>query len=1450
MTTSIPGSITNNTAHIKQELSVLSWTYDYITWNVIDTSSVDWNVIFSNDSTVQFVITFDTNINLDLSTSRTSPFKINSSYITLDGNNKSFIALNSFNYWFGLITTQDILNLESIGIINFNVGNPSTTEIYSYLCHNEFCTQSSGTIIVSNCINNSNILPNEIGGLFGYNAFYQSSATITISILTNNGEIANALCGGLFGFKSFNNCTGSIVISNCINNGNLTDQSSGGLFGPNAFNNCTCSIDISDCINYGNLTHQKCGGLFGFESFNTCSGIVSISQCKNTGAISGSFCGGIFGSNSFTDAGSKNTIFMCENTGNMSADGCGGICSYIGSNMSGTTKIIIDNCVNSGDIDASNCGGLVFQIYRSISEVTFQNSYSIGGIGSGINVKSIITTPSNGTKIDNCYILHGDFTTPDIIPTKSYNANGLWTTSDAISQLRIDGTWVYYQDSNVTVIDHPFVLHSLNQNNPYVFRVNDLTFTTIGNQTINATVIPAYTSTNTNVPAYTTTTTTILDISANGIQTIGKGEAQVKATQADDLINFIEGTEIDLSFNVLDTNDLSFSAIPNQTINATVIPAYTSTNTNVPAYTTTTTTILDISANGIQTIGKGEAQVKATQADDLVNFIEGTEIDLSFNVLDTNDLSFSAIPNQTINATVIPSYTSDNKNTPTYTVTSTNISIDATGYIHTDSKGEAQVKAIQADDLTNFIEGTEIDLSFNVFDSNDLTFSPIGNQTINATVDPSYTSANKTTPIYSTTTTTILDISANVINTIGKGEAQVKATQADDLVNFIEGTEIDLSFNVLEDNTLEYDTTGIPYEDFPFSITPKNGTKNNTGTVTFSNTNAIFDPISSTNGITSVTFNMIGNQSVNVVQVQDIVGYVDGCNKIFTWSVVQVNTIKFVSPPMFVDVGTTTLLIVTTPSTGLITFDSSNTSGSVDFIQLSPPNTNSINMLALTAGVTTISVNQEEMSPYGVGEASFELTIKLKKTTLIFDPPIQSTAVVGESFEIYATSNREPDDIIHYSSSDITVATVNGTIVTVVGVGNTTITAFQTENGTYEYGSTSLPLTTDYGGYLLYDTSSGYAVVIGAKYSLYNLVILSEGDGFTVIGIKDSAFLNGLTTSGTLSGTITFPTTLTFIGKSAFQGCALTGPLILPDSIETIGAYAFQGCALTGPLILPDSIETIGAYAFRDCGLGGMLILPPNLTVLEDYVFAECDFTSMAPPTQLTHIGARAFYNLPLFVYDFTQCEQLSYIDPSAFDEYNQSFLDINVYVTRFTYDRLQIPQFPDYVKFHTGVPVSNICFIAGTRVQTDQGILAIETLNRKHTLNGQPITLTKTKHDDPYLVKIQAYAFTNAPTQDTYMSMNHRVYFNHDRVKARDLVNGDTVTLVDYHGEPLYNVLVKAHTSMLVHGMRVETLDPTSPIALVYTSRLPPLQRIQIIQKLNTQENYEETVMYLKRIQ
>jgi len=131
--------------------------------------------------------------------------------------------------------------------------------------------------------------------------------------------------------------------------------------------------------------------------------------------------------------------------------------------------------------------------------------------------------------------------------------------------------------------------------------------------------------------------------------------------------------------------------------------------------------------------------------------------------------------------------------------------------------------------------------------------------------------------------------------------------------------------------------------------------------------------------------------------------------------------------------------------------------------------------------------------------------------------------------------------------------------------------------------------------------------------------------------------------------------------------------------------------------------------------------------------------------------------------------------------------------------------------------PVSDICFIKGTLVKTDQGIVPIEKI-KTQTLNGKSIIVTKTIYDAPYLVKISAGALGSIPTHDTYMSWKHHILVDRPTM-ARELVNGDTITEVPYDGEPLYNILVDTHTTMKVHGMVVETLNPKSSIGRFFNS-------------------------------
>jgi len=1569
MPTIITGTDTNPTAYIQQYEDTLNWSYGQNgPWTVINTTAYNWQVVFENNSpSSTFTVYFSNGINLPYTSTDSntiSPFKINSSNITLDGMDKPFNLSNSdYNNWFGMITTAS--NLYSINVQKFNMGYTDIGTYFCYLCDKNFCESSTGTITVSNC---SSYQPSNIvqsGGLFGEYAFKLSSANITISECNNFGKIGlvssstynnGQNCGGLFGQYAFSQTTGNILIKNCINKplGVCNNIDCGGLFGPNAFSHNSGTIEISGCSNAGSMNFENCGGLVGFNSFNSCqtikitgcsntgminnvncgglvghnsfidcqdisisncqnagdinftncgglfghssftncpqinisnckntgiinslncgglfgfvsfyggqeidiygcsntgsikstncgglfgsnslsncSGHITISNCQNTGSIQGSNSGGIFGNDQLVQCGSVNTIQRCVNTGAMSASGCGGIgCSF--GNDTETNTLLIDNCVNSGTISDSS-GGLVYKIYTGMTPV-FQNSYSKGSISGTNNASIVVVTPST-TTINNCYIIDGTFTNSGIVPTYSYPVVGTWDTPTAISTLYIDLTnpiWAYDQDRTT----EPFVLLSLNPTyTPVGYLVTNTLafspFTAVMGTTVtikpdlinNTTTKITYMCDNTGIA-----TVTSANLISDGmiITAISIGDANISITQL--ASTTVDSVNTSVKFTVLTANTLAFlpiTAVIGETIRIT--PSTFSNNTTDPIIYTcdelATVTALD-SGQGMRIEPNEAGKTTISIFQQASETIGEADFQVDLTVLSANTLAYDTgkpIINQPFQ---ISPNTQNNLNSILYKSTAATFVPDSSpdGTLATfNVLGIQKVNVSQVDDTDTFVDGIEKDFYWTVYDQSNLAFT-ISNQLIQVPFELGPTSnPNNRQPISYTSDQDVTfvekDDYTTTVTTNTTGSITIHISQPDDNENYVIGTNLSLTFNSLAINTLKYDVPLALNIDEQVKLISTED--NNKSQITYTSNNLTVATVDNTGGVTAKS-----NGTATIQATQLATEQVGPINK-YIHITVETNTLKYDDIPTLNIDDKVTLTPTENNNKSQITYTSNNlTVATVD---------NTGGVTAKSNGTATIQASQPATYKVGAGNQYIDITVGTN--TLMYDP------IPDQFIDVQFTLSPQPgtknnSNPISYTtlSSGVTLVQTDVTTVNVIPAvsGTIIIHATQAYDSSINIVGVDIPITVLVIGQLSYasvDDEHKLACVLGPNTSIQNLVIPSttniDGNEYTVVGIAEEAFFNK---PETLSGTIEFPTTLTYIGASAFRNCALTGYLSLPHSVNSIGAYAFQ-----------------------DCGFGGMLVLPPSLTELKEYVFAECSFTSMAPPIQLTHIGARALYNLPLFVYDFTQCEQLSYIDPSAFDEYNQSFLDINVYVTRFTYDRLQIPQFPDYVKFHTGVPVSNICFIAGTRVQTDQGILAIETLSRKHTLNGQPITLTKTKHDDPYLVKIQAYAFTNSPTQDTYMSMNHRIYFNHDRVKARDLVNGDTVTLVDYHGEPLYNVLVKAHTSMLVHGMRVETLDPTSPIALVYTSRLPPIQRYTIIQKLNTQENYEDTVRYLKRMQ
>ena len=178
---------------------------------------------------------------------------------------------------------------------------------------------------------------------------------------------------------------------------------------------------------------------------------------------------------------------------------------------------------------------------------------------------------------------------------------------------------------------------------------------------------------------------------------------------------------------------------------------------------------------------------------------------------------------------------------------------------------------------------------------------------------------------------------------------------------------------------------------------------------------------------------------------------------------------------------------------------------------------------------------------------------------------------------------------------------------------------------------------------------------------------------FSGTNLSSVLFSNELITIGecafqniqTLSGSLTFPSTLEYIGNFAFESCGLSGRLILPNSLEYLGMGSFQNAGVfSGDLRIPDKIKTIqystfysvdraGCFngvldlnnvefieseSFMCCGFQGPLVFPEGIVEIGDRTFQSCDgITSVTFPSSLRTIGECSF------MYCYRICGQLEF---------------------------------------------------------------------------------------------------------------------------------------------------------------------------------------------------------------
>lgn len=134
--------------------------------------------------------------------------------------------------------------------------------------------------------------------------------------------------------------------------------------------------------------------------------------------------------------------------------------------------------------------------------------------------------------------------------------------------------------------------------------------------------------------------------------------------------------------------------------------------------------------------------------------------------------------------------------------------------------------------------------------------------------------------------------------------------------------------------------------------------------------------------------------------------------------------------------------------------------------------------------------------------------------------------------------------------------------------------------------------------------------------------VTSNGKKYKVVGIGDEAFRFQKMPSAVI------PSSVSYIGESAFEYCSSLTKIELPEGIEQIGARAFYGCSHLEGITLPNSVTDIGVDAFFSLNdaFGGSIKLQDPLC--NNTFFAYCHLMSKSPmvvPDGIKAIASSAF---------------------------------------------------------------------------------------------------------------------------------------------------------------------------------------------------------------------------------
>ena len=549
------------------------------------------------------------------------------------------------------------------------------------------------------------------------------------------------------------------------------------------------------------------------------------------------------------------------------------------------------------------------------------------------------------------------------------------------------------------------------------------------------------TTNSTGLITYTSSNTAVATIVANTVTIVGAGVATITATQAS-TTNFVSGSiSTTLTVGQATPTMTNFVVAAKTFGNAAfAVIAPTTNSTGLITYTSSNAAVATIVGTTITIVGAGSSTITASQ-ESTTNYLSGS-ITATFTVNKATTVlsSFTAIT-KTFGADAsfgIVTPTTNSDGTFTYTSSNSAIATIVGNTVTIVGGGSVSITANQATSANYLAGSTTATLTVNkattVLSNFSVPTKTFGNAafalvapTTNSTGSFSYTSSN----------TSVAAVSGSTITIVGGGTATITANQAT-TANYLAASTT-ASFTVNQATILS--NFSIPANKLVGDVfTLALPTSNSPGAFTYTSSNTAVATI------VGNVLTVVGGGSSTISAVQATSGNYASATITATITMTQITTVlsNFSIPAKRVG-DADSITPPTTNSNGAFTYTSSNTA-----VATIVGNT----ITCVGVGTATITANQGSNPTYT--PASITTTVQVTQGTLsLSNFSVNTKTVLDAAFSVVPPTTKSIGTIT-YTSSNTSVATVNGNTITIVGLGSTTITASQATTVNY----TSATITT------------------------------------------------------------------------------------------------------------------------------------------------------------------------------------------------------------------------------------------------------------------------------------------------------------------------------------------------------------------------------------------------------